>query len=415
MSPLISEIEPIGDELSVRIEDLLQVAMTDRMMLGRDYRIDFVRGIALLIIYTDHVTQNPLARYTPARFGFSDMAEVFVFSSGYVCGLSYLRKLESAGFRECFKKALIRALQLYCVNCVMSTIAAMFVWASDGRLDRFLAPSIRILTLQRALDSCGYGTLLFCSAQGTSFLVLPLYIVLIGSIPLMLIVWKVHPLMLLVPSFLLYMNVQLIPGALALPGSMAEQFYFNPLAWQLLFVIGVHIGATRNQQPHLRQLPNNNTAILLLVAMVAWSAWQFRFGRAANWPYQQKEILGPLRLAHFSCLLVVASAFVPSSEYLARMFVLRPVLACGQCPLLIYCLSGILAMVAGLYEVDQPPSLCHAALVNLGGWSACCLIAMTWRSAQQRQFRRWVPPNSIAHRGAADVDTISGNSLRKLD
>ena len=54
----------------------------------RDLRVDLVRGLALLIIFSDHVLGNPVREYMPISLGFSDMAEVFVFVSGYLNGIS---------------------------------------------------------------------------------------------------------------------------------------------------------------------------------------------------------------------------------------------------------------------------------------------------------------------------------------
>src|SRR3546814_8321500 len=48
----------------------------------RDPRLDFFRGVAMLIIFVAHVPDNPWAGFIPARFGWSDATEMFVFCSG---------------------------------------------------------------------------------------------------------------------------------------------------------------------------------------------------------------------------------------------------------------------------------------------------------------------------------------------
>ncbi|NVL32197.1 succinyl transferase OpgC, partial [Pseudomonas syringae pv. actinidiae] len=58
---------------------------------GRDHRIDFFRGLALIFIFWDHVPDNPLAQLTVRNFGFSDAAEIFVFLAGYASILAYGR------------------------------------------------------------------------------------------------------------------------------------------------------------------------------------------------------------------------------------------------------------------------------------------------------------------------------------
>ncbi len=61
------------------------------MTNGRDHRIDFFRGLALIFIFWDHVPDNPLAQLTVRNFGFSDAAEIFVFLAGYAAILAYGR------------------------------------------------------------------------------------------------------------------------------------------------------------------------------------------------------------------------------------------------------------------------------------------------------------------------------------
>jgi len=46
---------------------------------ARDPRLDVFRGLAMFIILIAHVPGNFLALWIPARFGFSDATEIFVF------------------------------------------------------------------------------------------------------------------------------------------------------------------------------------------------------------------------------------------------------------------------------------------------------------------------------------------------
>jgi hypothetical protein len=71
----------------------------------RNVRVDLVRGAALLIIFTDHVRGSVFAALTPINFGFSDMAEVLLFLSGYVCAFAYGHVLAERGLWACQFKA----------------------------------------------------------------------------------------------------------------------------------------------------------------------------------------------------------------------------------------------------------------------------------------------------------------------
>ena len=49
---------------------------------GRDLRLDFFRGMALWLIFIDHVPSSRVADWTLRNFGFSDATEIFVLSPG---------------------------------------------------------------------------------------------------------------------------------------------------------------------------------------------------------------------------------------------------------------------------------------------------------------------------------------------
>src|SRR3954447_8726570 len=75
---------------------------------GRDVRIDFLRGVALLVIFVDHIARNPLSAFTPQALGLSDAAEAFVFMSGIVCGIVYSKALLTRGWGAVWGKVLKR-------------------------------------------------------------------------------------------------------------------------------------------------------------------------------------------------------------------------------------------------------------------------------------------------------------------
>ena len=56
---------------------------------GRDPRLDFYRGLAMFIILVAHIPVNAWAGWIPARFGFSDATEIFVFCSGMASAIAF--------------------------------------------------------------------------------------------------------------------------------------------------------------------------------------------------------------------------------------------------------------------------------------------------------------------------------------
>ena len=59
---------------------------------SRDLRLDFFRGVSLVLIFIDHVPENILSYFTLQGLTFFDAAEVFIFISGFTAALVYGRR-----------------------------------------------------------------------------------------------------------------------------------------------------------------------------------------------------------------------------------------------------------------------------------------------------------------------------------
>ncbi len=65
---------------------------------GRDLRLDLFRGLALWLIFLDHIPSNIVSWITIRHYGFSDATEIFVFISGYTAAFVYGRVWRYRGF-----------------------------------------------------------------------------------------------------------------------------------------------------------------------------------------------------------------------------------------------------------------------------------------------------------------------------
>ena len=63
---------------------------------GRDLRLDLFRGLALWLIFLDHIPSNLVAWVTIRNYGFSDATEIFVFVSGYTAAFVYGKAMRTA-------------------------------------------------------------------------------------------------------------------------------------------------------------------------------------------------------------------------------------------------------------------------------------------------------------------------------
>ena len=64
----------------------------------RELRLDLFRGLALWLIFVDHLPTNILTWLTIRNYGFSDATEIFIFISGYTAAFVYGRAMLEVGF-----------------------------------------------------------------------------------------------------------------------------------------------------------------------------------------------------------------------------------------------------------------------------------------------------------------------------
>src|SRR5437588_5973592 len=88
----------------------------------RDLRLDLFRGIALWLIFLDHIPSNVVSWVTVRNYGFSDAAEIFVFISGYTAAFVYGRAMRERGVVVASARILKRAWQVYVAHIFLFVI-----------------------------------------------------------------------------------------------------------------------------------------------------------------------------------------------------------------------------------------------------------------------------------------------------
>src|SRR5438067_12364607 len=89
---------------------------------GRDLRLDLFRGIALWLIFLDHIPFNVVNWVTIRNYGFSDAAEIFVFISGYTAAFVYGRTMQQRGVVVASARILKRAWTVYIAHIFIFVI-----------------------------------------------------------------------------------------------------------------------------------------------------------------------------------------------------------------------------------------------------------------------------------------------------
>lgn len=360
----------------------------------RDLRLDFFRGLSLILIFIDHIPYNILSYFTLQSIVFFDAAEVFIFISGFTAAFVYGRRLVTRGAIYATAQVWRRAWQLYVAHVFLfvlfiaevSYTAATFknpMYTEEMRIASFLDEPylavIKALTLQ---------------FQPALLDILPTYIVLLLVFPVVLFGLRRHWLLVLIPSLLLYLSVQIFD--ITVPTYPTGVWFFNPLAWQFLFVSGAVLASLAAQGSRLVRIPRTlhiAAAILFTVALVVRLTWTIHglwdpcpaLFLKELWP-AGKSNLSPVRLLPFFALVVLVAANVPRSARFLRAALAKPLLACGRHSLEIFCLGILLSALGHFalseYGYDIPLQLA----VNAGGIVVMIVTAkiMDWYRGMER-------------------------------
>jgi hypothetical protein len=326
----------------------------------RDLRLDLFRGLALWLIFLDHIPQNIVSWITIRNYGFSDATEIFIFISGYTAAFVYGRTMRERGFVLASARILRRAWQIYVAHIFLFTIfMAEIAYVAATFENPLYAEEMKILDFLKQPDITIFQALLL-KFKPVNMDVLPLYIVLLVFFPPMLFLLLRHPNVALGGSALVY--------ALAwrfdwnLPAYPNGVWFFNPFAWQLLFVFGAWcaLGGAQKLGVVLRSRAVLVVAIAYLVfAFLVTLTWHFesldRFmpGWLADLMYPiDKTNLDVLRFAHFLALAAVTVHFVPRHWPGLKSPILWPAIVCGQHSLEVFCLGVFLAF-AGQFVIAE--------------------------------------------------------------
>ncbi len=368
----------------------------------RDLRLDFFRGLSLFFIFIDHIPENMLSYFTFRAFAFSDAAEVFIFISGFTAALVYGRSFVEHGGLYATAQVYRRVWQLYVAHIFLFVIFTAEVsytifavrnpmYADEMGVGDFLeTPHLAII---RAL------LLVF---QPTFLDILPLYIVLLAGFPIVLLLLRRNPLLPIALSGLLYGAVLLRGWA---PETLPEHqsWFFNPLAWQFLFVIGATAGYSRvnGSWPFptwwwIKPLAIGITALVAVINIT----WTIHWFYDPFPPFLAKQLynhtidktnLAPLRLIDFLAIAVTTIAFVkPTSAFLHKSWA-WPVILCGQHSLYIFCVGIVLSVLGHFLLAEFYSGIPMQFAVNLVGMGMMIAIAflLEWYKTASRR-----PPGS---------------------
>src|SRR6201986_4723276 len=152
----------------------------------RELRLDLFRGLALWLIFIDHLPPNILTWFTIRNYGFSDATEIFIFISGYTAAFVYGRAMLDRGFIVAGARILKRAWQIYVAHVFLFAIyIAEIAYVASSFENPLYVEEANALDFMKTPDITIIQALLL-KFKPANMDVLPLYIVLLMMFPVAL-------------------------------------------------------------------------------------------------------------------------------------------------------------------------------------------------------------------------------------
>lgn len=386
----------------------------------RDLRLDFFRGLAMFIILIAHIPWNAWALWIPARFGFSDATEIFVFCSGMASALAFGAIFRDRSWLMGAARILQRIWQIYWAHigvffAIFVVVATADVLIPDGRY-------VGKLNLGHLVDRpqenlLGLMTLTYVP---NFFDMLPMYIGILALVPIVAGLARFHPG--LAGAFVAATWLVATFGLLDLPAEpwSDRPWFFNPFAWQLVFFTGFAFASGWLKPPPFdRRLVALAIAIVVLTVPFAWymtlrAVPDLKAVSDAIKPLTTKTDFGIFRYVHFLAVAYLAFWAVGAGGRRLQATgvwgrVVDTIRLVGQQSLAVFITSLTLAQFFGVVLDQIGRTTVNVALVNLFGFG--CLIATAWtvRWFKSEPWRKPAPrPLPRARTAATDGAPIAG-------
>jgi hypothetical protein len=340
--------------------------------------LDALRGLFLVWMTFTHMPTR-FSDFVNQPFGFVTSAEGFVFMSALLVSRVYLRD-EHQSETELRARLWRRTLKIYSYHLLMLafafTVAAAFAAMTHrpalyNLLNFYLAhPVVAII---------GSALLIYCPPLLD---ILPMYVIFLFFTPVALSIsmrygWR----WVLAGTGLLWLGAQVglrevlhdvVARVTHLPIPLQETGAFNLLAWQLVWVIGLWLGARSMEgEMPLARVPGWAVAVC---GAICTFFFEVRHGWLGPNLTQQtlgirvdKWQIGPMRLINLAACLVVCYWL---RRYLVRLIAREPFLTLGKASLQVFC--------AHVFFVFAALALLYGDIPELHGFRAYGMLALTF-------------------------------------
>ncbi len=367
--------------------------------------VDFWRGFALISIFINHIPGLFYAKYTYANFSISDSADLFVFLAGWS-----LRLLAEGGSRrrttgELVRRVLSRAFEIYTAQILITMLAIAILAASATILHNPLLLQWHNAAAVFNDPVPTHVGLAVLTHQLGYFNILPLYVVLMTMASIFVVIDRWAPALLLPFSLAIYLFV--LSFRITLHNwPVSGTWFFNPFAWQLVFVLGFVLakadyGIGRLARRAIVPLRIIGVPIVILGVLVPVYEW---------WPdpthvpdpklffIASKAFVSPMRLIQFLALVAVFSlAFRYIRKLTHFRYIRAPIGALiglfallGRNSLYVFCVGSLLSLSAQVVRYVSHGSVGSDSAVVVFGIAVLAFTA--WLAESQSRAR---PPSPV--------------------
>jgi hypothetical protein len=199
--------------------------------------VDFWRGFALVTIFINHIPGFFYAKFTFSSYSVADSADLFVFLAGWSLRYVMGRGERTTPIRDVVARLGGRAVELYAAQVMITMIAIAILATTATVLDNPLLLEWNNAAAVFHDPVPAHIGLAILSHQMGYFDILPLYVVMMLMAPVFALIDRAAPALVLPVSLTIYLIVlafQITLPTWPVPGN----WFFNPLAWQTVFVLG---------------------------------------------------------------------------------------------------------------------------------------------------------------------------------
>jgi hypothetical protein len=361
--------------------------------------VDFWRGLALIVIFINHIPGIYYSRFTHAAYSISDSADLFVFLAGW--SLRYLVGTPKQTLPAWYLVLRLagRALTLYAAQIMITMIAiamlaGVALWRNNPLLLEwhnaaavFYNPVPTLVGLALITHHLGY------------FDILPLYIALMILAPVFVLLDRFAPNLVLPLSLLIYgltLGFQISVPTWPVEGG----WFFNPLAWQLVFVLGFVLaredglgGAVRRHMVPIRLIALPVVVASVFVSYTGWWLDPTKVPSPKLFFLLSKTYVTPPRVIQFLALIALMSVtFVYIKRFASWLVDFLAML--GRNSLYVFCVGSILSLAGQIVRFLYQGNLyIDTAVVTIG----IAIMAFTaWLPEWRETFKERATSRSAA-------------------